>query len=371
MRAGAGQRLIGRMHAVRMAIPLALGLALAGCIPTSRIPPPQAESSGQSGNGAGPQSPRIEPDMGAILSEPGAPTIGTPAAVVVVPNATTVPNGRYIVQPGDTLRGIGNRTGVGSEALARANGLMPPYVIQPGQQLRVPGGLYHLVRAGETGIAIARAYAAPWSEIVALNGLEAPYILRIGQRLMLPQSERGQTLEERAAAFALDIGDAETGSQGAVAEGTRPAPPVVAAGRGSGISGPIAEPTSFSGRFAWPLKGSILARFGPLGGGKVNSGLDIAAPRGTPVRASAEGVVSYAGDEIAVYGGLILITHGNGWVSAYGHLDRIDVVRGQKVAAGTIIGLSGATGQVQTPQLHFELRRNRQPVDPATQLPRP
>src|SRR3546814_3248775 len=76
----------------------------------------------------------------------------------VVPNARTIPESSYIVSPGDTLRGVGNSTGAGSEILAKANGLQPPYVIYPGQRLRVPGGRYHLVSDGETGIAIARAY---------------------------------------------------------------------------------------------------------------------------------------------------------------------------------------------------------------------
>jgi len=95
----------------------------------------------------------------------------------------------------------------------------------------------------------------------------------------------------------------------------------------------------------------------------------IATPAGTPIHAVANGVVSYAGDQIAVYGGLILIDHGGGWVSAYGHAQQLDVQRGQSVKAGDVIGLAGATGQVQTPQLHFQLRKNRIPVDPLKQLP--
>ncbi|MFX9597070.1 LysM peptidoglycan-binding domain-containing protein, partial [Acinetobacter baumannii] len=75
----------------------------------------------------------------------------------------------YIVRPGDTLRAVGDRTGAGSEAIARANGLTPPFVIQPGQRLDIPGGRYHLVRAGQTGIAIARAYGVDWSRIVSAN----------------------------------------------------------------------------------------------------------------------------------------------------------------------------------------------------------
>ncbi len=356
----------------RLALSALLLIAgLSGCIPAG-VP--------DRGTGPAPKSadsPQLDTDMGEILAN--EPKTQTPAwsPATVRTDAPLIADSVYVVQPGDTLRGIGNRTGAGSEAIARANDLQPPYIIRPGQELNVPGGRYHLVQSSETGIAIARAYGVSWADVVDANGLAEPYILRIGQRLRLPAGAKtGGTnnagepsLEERAAAFNINIDDIVTGSQPAIAEAARPMPPVTSGAPGKGATGAIAEPASFAGKFAWPLGGAIKNRFGPLGGGKVNSGIDIAAPRGTPVRTAGAGVVSYAGDEISVYGGLVLITHGSGWVSAYGHLDRIDVVRGQKIVAGTIIGLSGATGQVQTPQLHFELRKNRKPVDPVGQLP--
>jgi murein DD-endopeptidase MepM/ murein hydrolase activator NlpD len=343
-----------------------LSLGLTGCIPAG-VPDQQAAPV-PANPAETPASPQLDTDMGAILaSEPKA---WSPAAVQK--NAVSIKDSMYIVQAGDTLRGIGNRTGAGSEAIARANALTPPYIIKSGQKLTIPGGRYHLVTAGETGIAISRAYGVAWADVIDSNGLSEPFILRVGQRLRLP-GDAEMTLEERAAAFSPNIDDIVTGSQPAIPEATRPTPPVArgAPGKplGAGATGAIAEPSIFSGKFAWPISGPIKNRFGPIGNGKVNSGIDIAAPRGTNVRTAGPGVVSYAGDEISVYGGLVLITHGSGWVSAYGHLDRIDVVRGQKVVAGQIIGLSGATGQVQTPQLHFELRKNRKPIDPVTQLP--
>ncbi len=345
---------------------LLLMTGLSGCIPAG-VPDRSTGPAPASTN-----SPQLDTDMGAILaSEPKSQTPSW-SPTTVRTDAPLIADSIYIVQPGDTLRGIGNRTGAGSEAIARANTMVPPYIIQPGQSLQVPGGRYHLVQASETGIAIARAYGVSWADVVDTNGLEEPYILRIGQRLRLPviaKTGGDPTLEERAAAFNINIDDIVTGSQPAIAEAARPSAPVTSGARLGGVTGAIAEPASFTGKFAWPLNGGIKNRFGPLGGGKVNSGIDIAAPRGTPVRTAGAGVVSYAGDEISVYGGLVLITHGSGWVSAYGHLDRIDVVRGQKIGAGTLIGLSGATGQVQTPQLHFELRKNRKPVDPVGQLP--
>jgi murein DD-endopeptidase MepM/ murein hydrolase activator NlpD len=113
-----------------------------------------------------------------------------------------------------------------------------------------------------------------------------------------------------------------------------------------------------------------LSRFGSKGGGKVNDGINIAAQSGTQVRSAGKGVVVYSGNEIGVFGGLILIDHGDGWVTAYGHLGQLQVARGDKVSAGQPIGNVGETGYVSEPQLHFEIRKDRIPVDPVSKLSR-
>src|SRR3546814_1829762 len=113
----------------------------------------------------------------------------------------------YTVEPGDTLRRIAIKTGGGELAIAQANGIAEPYVIRAGQRLTIPGGRYHEITRGQTGIAIARAYGVEWSRIVAVNGLTEPYLLRTGGRLLIPGgAEPGQNgSAERAAAFTLDI----------------------------------------------------------------------------------------------------------------------------------------------------------------------
>jgi murein DD-endopeptidase MepM/ murein hydrolase activator NlpD len=288
----------------------------------------------------------------------------------VNPNARQIAGSRYTVRNGDTLRAVGDMTGAGSEAIALENGLVAPFTLVPGQQLIIPAGLYHRVSSGETGIAIARAYNVAWGDVIARNALTEPYILRIGQRLRLPPGARAQDgvdIADRAGRFAIDIDAIATGSQPALADGSPPTAP--SAQRRAPVMTAIAAPASFSGRFIWPIDGAVIARFGPLAPGKINDGINIAAPAGTPVRATADGVVAYAGDQIGVYGGLILINHGGGWVSAYGHAERLEVQRGQAVKAGDVIALAGASGQVQSPQLHFQLRKGRLPVDPLKQLP--
>lgn len=351
----------------RIVLTLLLTAPLAACIPASappQRPTPPATTAPAPSSAA--NTPLAYDDVAGGDSKP------TWALQSVATNARAVTATSYTVRPGDTLRAIGEMTGAGSDAIAMENDLAPPYTLVPGQRLRVPAGLYHRVAGGETGIGIARAYGADWGEIVTINALAEPYILRVGQRLRLPTNARPLTPKQvdvatRAAAFNLDIDDIATGSQPALAANKAPA--AASAAPRKPVTAAIATPAAFTGRFVWPLPGKVIARFGPLAPGKVNQGINIAAPAGTPIHAVANGVVSYAGDQIAVYGGLILIDHGGGWVSAYGHAQQIDVQRGQAVKAGDVIGLAGATGQVQTPQLHFQLRKNRIPVDPLKQLP--
>ncbi|WP_417622931.1 peptidoglycan DD-metalloendopeptidase family protein [Parasphingorhabdus sp.] len=344
-----------------IAILMLLSLVTA-CIPPARddyIPPPA--------------QPRLQADPAVFGTAPEQAPPSTWQSSPVTANAQIVEAGTYVVQPGDTLRGVANKTGAGSQIIAVTNALEEPYVIHPGQRLKITGGRYHAVSSGETGIAIARAYGAPWREVVALNGLEEPYILRVGQKLLLPATTPGDparlSIEQRAAAFDLDIDDIVTGSQPAVANGATVSEPSEWR-KTIAPNATIVAPASFSGRFLWPVNGTILSGFGSKGGGKVNDGVNIGVPAGTPIRASADGVVAYSGDEIGVFGGLILITHGSGWVTAYGHADKLSVTRGQKVKAGEVIGLAGDSGYVREPQLHFEIRKNRTPVDPSNHLPK-
>jgi murein DD-endopeptidase MepM/ murein hydrolase activator NlpD len=282
-------------------------------------------------------------------------------------NAQLVDGKRYVVRTGDTLYRIGNETGAGVDAIARANGLVAPFALKIGQELQIPTGLFHRVAAGETGIAIARAYGVSWSEVVSLNSLSEPYVLRSGQFLRLPDAASAvpigttpQNAQQMADAFSLNIDDIVTGSQPARPEPGRPT---------ATLSSPIATPAAFAGAFGWPLAGRTVGRFGSQGGGRVNDGINIAAALGTPVASAGDGVVVYSGNEISVFGGLVMVDHGSGWITAYGHLGGLNVRRGDRVKRGQSLGSVGDTGYVETPQLHFEIRKDRKPVDPLTKLP--
>ena len=113
-------------------------------------------------------------------------------------------------------------------------------------------------------------------------------------------------------------------------------------------------------KFSWPVKGKIISSFGPGQGTLQNDGINIAAPKGTPIIAIEDGVVVYAGNEMQGFGNLILLKHPGGWMSSYGHAAKLLVERGAKVQKGQSIALVGNTGSVNEPQLHFELRNMKQ-----------
>ena len=315
------------------------------------------------------------PDRPMHRVDLAAPALARPAweARPVVANARTVEDGEVVVAPGETLGRIAVRSGAALEAIARANDLPPPYAIRAGQRLHIPGGRYHLVRSGESGIAIARAYGVEWSRIVAANQLAEPYVLRAGQRIAVPGAAAGpgNRAAERAAAFRLDIDDILTGGEPALAANQAPVRPTTRPTRALPPSAAVAPPARLAGGgFVWPVDGRVVKRFGRGASGERNDGIKIAVPVTTPIHATADGVVAYAGDGIAALGGLVIVKHGGGWTSVYGYASKLLVNRGQAVKRGQTIALSGDTGFADRPEVHFELRRGRTPVDPQGQLPR-
>ncbi|UZK69890.1 peptidoglycan DD-metalloendopeptidase family protein [Sphingomonas sp. S1-29] len=335
-----------------------LPLALAACIPGTGQRDPVAQPP--------PQTVRqpLAEDVTALPSPPPAWE-----ARRVAPDARAVSPTSYIVAAGDTLRGIAAKTGAGSEAIARANGLAPPFTIFAGQRLAIPGGRYHLVRGGQTGIAIARAYGVDWGRIVTANMLEEPFILRTGQRVLIPGEAIPRSAAERAQAFRLDIDDIITGGEPALAANTAPTRPSASSKRILPSTAAVAEPARLRGGFQWPVEGRVVRRFGPGASGERNDGIKIAVPLQTPVLAAADGVVAYVGSDIPALGGLVILRHGDGLTSVYGHAGDLLVQRGQSVKRGQRIALSGDSGAADRPELHFELRQGRTPVDPLSRLP--
>ena len=374
---------------MRRSATMLTALTLAGCIPSlddgyrqGPPPPPQRTPDPRDNDYPRPPTERDdEPRRGdeTVVQLP-APRPAWEARAVIADAQDVAPTS-ITVAPGDTLTRIAARTGAGADAIARANGIGQPYGVRAGDRLQIPGGRYHLVRAGESGIAIARAYGVPWNRIVDANGLTEPFILRTGQRVLIPgggatassppPSGPRSTAAQRAAAFRLDIDDILTGGEPALAVDARPVRAVPGPTRVLPATAALLPPARFSGSgFTWPVEGRVISRFGPGQSGERQNGITIAAPLGTPVRAAADGTVAYVGSGIASLGGLVIIKHGGNWTTVYGYASRLLVQRGQSVKRGQTIALSGETGSVDRPAVHFELRRGRAPVNPEDQLPR-
>lgn len=369
----------------------------------------------------------VEPGRGPAASQIAVAPGTTPEAVTV--------------QPGDTVYALSRRYHRPVRAIIDDNNLQPPYQLQPGQRIEMPGGQFHTVQRGDTLYSISRAYGVDLYSIARTNDLEPPYTIAIGQQLRIsaPGGSAIASAPRDAAPVASVTGRAAgTGNGGVQVEALPPpggpaaTPPVAAtkapeaapAARSTppsvlmppppgGTAGakapepPAAEakpdaqaaagepapeekpaipeekPTPpaaqqqaetqqasvvppRSGRtFSWPVRGRIISSFGPKADGLHNDGINIAARAGAPVIAAENGVVVYAGNELRGFGNLLLVRHAGGWITAYAHLDRMLVKKGQQVSRGQAIGTVGSSGGVSSPQLHFEIRQGTQAVDPA------
>lgn len=276
------------------------------------------------------------------------------------------PKGVIVVKRGDSLYKLARRNGVALRGLIEANKLSPPYVIYPGQHLRLPVSRYHVVAKGQTVYQIARHYDVDMGALVRVNNIEPPYRVFRGQRLRLP----GNRVVRVATA---DPSSSPKWGVGRVPAPTRertPAPPARSRWHKPDPA-PIKAPPARAGpKFMWPLRGKIIQSFGPRAGGLHNDGINIAARKGASIRAAENGVVAYTGNQLQGFGNLVLVKHAGGWMSAYAHSSIILVRRGDIVRRGQVIARVGRTGNVSRPQLHFELRRGDQAVNPKNYLVR-
>ncbi|VTZ50350.1 Peptidase M23 [Methylocella tundrae] len=315
------------------------------------------------------------------------------------------------VGPGESASVLANRYGVPVDALVKANGLASAAQVQPGTRIVIP--VYNAV-GGAAAARVAQAEAAAPAPVRAaeshaqkiklLKGAPETRLANASEKAQRQTAEKaaamthaGKVAAEQESARAAKV--AEVPVKTLVAEAPRKvavvkteavaAQPVKTAvltkqdaARQAKIETPAqetakAEPEDAAGapadaakagganpEFRWPARGRIIQAF-KLGG---NDGINIAVPEGTSVKAAESGVVAYAGNELKGYGNLILIRHPNGFVSAYANNGDIEVKRGETVKRGQVIAKSGQSGNVASPQLHFELRKGATPVDPTLYL---
>ncbi len=309
------------------------------------------------------------------------------------------------VARGDTLASIARKHNVPMSALIQVNHIADPAALKPGQRLVIPrwvsgarasavavppassapqtqaavppgSSTVHTVGRGETLIGIARRNGMSLSALARYNRISPFTKLSVGDRVNIPAERRqvaSHTPAPRPAASEPKIARPNTPPVQSVASvpaesarvaHSQPAPQHSAQRDVT----EKAEPAGSLPQFRWPVKGRIIARFGREPNGMQNDGINLAVPEGTPVKAAEDGVVAYAGNELKGYGNLVLVRHANGYVSAYANASKLLVQRGENVKRGQVIAHAGQTGNVTSPQLHFEIRKGSTPVDPTRYL---
>ncbi len=229
----------------------------------------------------------------------------------------------------------------------------------------VAPSVVHVVAAGETLKSIARIYRKPVTAVAQANNLTVNAKVKRGDRITIPDmKEASQAAPARSEASAAPAtGGVAMADASQTARVVEPAPAI-----SSQDAIKNAEPAGSLPGFRWPVRGRVIAAFGPKPNGVQNDGINLAVPEGTPIKAAEDGVVAYAGSELKGYGNLVLVRHPNGFVTAYAHASDILVKRGETVKRGQVIAHAGQTGNVTSPQLHFEIRKGATPVDPSQYL---
>ncbi len=292
--------------------------------------------------------PMIKP--GQSLYIPATKTTHRPAEPVTVVSADIPANwtGTYTIKTGDSLYAIASRYGLRSADIRRYNGIRDVRRIRPGTVLRLPAGTGDgtVVASGRPATIPSGTPQPTYS--VGPDSAPAPVASGPAPAILNGRSPTTTNRTQLRTAVARPLNTANDAQPSSIGSPSRPG------------SGSVAS----TDKLRWPVEGKIISAFGQRPDGTHNDGVNLAVPLGTDVHAAEAGTVAYAGNELKGYGNLILVRHDNGWVTAYAHANEMLVSRGDVVRRGQVIAKAGKTGQVDQPQLHFELRQGQKPVDP-------
>jgi murein DD-endopeptidase MepM/ murein hydrolase activator NlpD len=362
---------------------------------SSALPPqiaaPQS-STASAGTSAG--------GRGLVSYSPPAHPLETTGSVAPRSIAATHGSGQggttIIVGTSDTLDTLARRYNVSPAAILQANGYKGPRALSPGQQLIIPrqtaavaapalaapaskavaatsaAPSVHVVNRGDTLLRIAHRNHVSVAELAKANSLDPSAKLKLGMKLTVPGAKTAAVApaaqpvagaQPAAASVApatkMAAVTSDPQQKARLAQATTTPADVLA-------ETPVKanETTGALPTFRWPVRGKVITSYGAKTNGKANDGINLAVPEGTPVKAAEDGVVAYSGNELKGYGNLVLVRHSNGYVTAYAHASELLVKRGDSIKRGQIIAKSGQSGEVGSPQLHFEIRKGSSPVDP-------
>ncbi len=200
-------------------------------------------------------------------------------------------------------------------------------------------GVHYRVKPGENLYRIGKAYGMSYRQLARANRIPPPYKIKPGQYIYVPGRSRQ---------LPVDL---------ITPRSVNPARPGNVTTKGSPVAG----------GFEWPIRGKIVAIFGPRSNGH-HDGIDIAAAKGSPVHAARDGVVIYS-DRLAGYGKVVILEHSRGYTTVYAHNDQNLVRKGDHVRRGDRIATVGSTGRASGPHLHFEIRKNNVARNPRYYLP--
>jgi murein DD-endopeptidase MepM/ murein hydrolase activator NlpD len=356
---------------VKSAAVFAVVAMLAGCMRDG--PPAPLVVMGEQAKTA-PSVARTAPNA-PTKAAPREAVTATPTKIETPPPATTAKGGpqahaphpdRIQVGKGETLYMIARRYDLPLRSIIDANHLDPPFNLAAGTSLTLPQERFHMVQSGDTLYSVARLYGVDVSTLASLNHLAAPFAIRAGQTLDLPAPVAPpERVAETPPANSAPVAPEPPAPTPVQPPSERKPVPDQAQ---SVMAAPASRP-SLGRIFAWPLEGRLLGSYGTAPNGMHNDGINIAARLGEPVRAADAGKVAYAGNELRGYGDLVLIKHAGGYMTAYAHNSKLLVKRGDLVKRGQAIAEAGATGTVNAPQLHFEIRQGTHALDPINYLP--
>ena len=293
----------------------------------------------------------------------------SPAPVLNLGVRSDSTTGSIRVTAGDTLWRISKRYRLSLRDIIDLNGIKPPYALALGQRLRLPPPVDYRVRSGDTLTGIANMFGVGVSKLVKVNGLHAPYKIGLGQKLSIPSSvvrKHKKVVLKKITPQKKVLQKDASRKIASLKSPPRVSPLARKEMRKVKRVTTLSTPTRKD--FVWPVRGSVVSAYGPKKGGLYNDGINIAAPRGTPVSASSSGVVAYVGNDLKNYGNLVLIRHDGGIMTAYAHLASVRIKKGMTVRKGQTIGSVGATGAVSASQIHFEIRKGSGTRDPMQYL---
>lgn len=274
-------------------------------------------------------------------------------------------NGVVVVRSGDTLLGVAREYDVDAVDLAEINALDAPYGLEVGQELALPGtsaarkrvakrkSRYRTLARSRTVVPRSKKPRTTTVSVVKTKKIKiAKVVIPHKKAAYKRPKEKARKKPVRIASIRKPL----VRKKPAVRQPSAKLPAVKK------------RKATVGNKFRWPIRGRVISEFGSKSNGARNDGINLSVPKGAAIVAAENGVVVYSGNELKGYGNLVLIRHKGGWSTAYAHISKMLVKKGQKVRRGQVIAKAGQTGSVSRPQLHFEIRRGTDPVNPRKYL---